>query len=270
VGLALAVALQRARIRVAGVHGRRGRPVPRGLKLSVGGPPPWLAEARVVVLAVGDDALASCVGDLARAGGLGPAHVVLHLSGALSHEALRPLQALGAATGSMHPLMTLGADTARAARRFRGATFVLEGDFGAVAVADAMVRRLGGLPVTLAPERKSAYHAGAVFASNYVVTLLAVAVRLLNDAGIGRETAVAALLPLTRATLENVAVDGPAAALTGPVARGDVATVRRHLAALRHQDAELYRAVGRETLRLAREAGLDDGKAGRIAEMLRM
>lgn len=268
-GLGLALALRRARVKVAGVHGRRDRPMPRGLALTLGPVPPWLATAGVVVLAVRDDALEPLVKDLARSGAVGRGHVVLHLSGALTHEVLRPLQALGAATGSMHPLMTVGADPAQASRHFRGATFVLEGDLAAVAVADALVRRLGGVPVTLAPELKPVYHAGAVFASNYMVTMLAVAARLLGDAGIGREAAVAALLPLARATLDNVAAAGPAGALTGPVSRGDVATLRRHLAALRHQDAELYRAVGRETLRLAKEAGLDEEKAGRIAELFR-
>jgi predicted short-subunit dehydrogenase-like oxidoreductase (DUF2520 family) len=268
-GLGLALALRRARIRVAGVHGRRERPVPRGVKLTLGPTPPWLADVGVILLAVRDDALGPCVNDLVQAHGLGPGHVVLHLSGALTHDVLRPLQALGAAAGSMHPLMTVGADPTQAARHFRGATFVLEGDLAAVAVADQLARRLGGIPVTLAPEQKPVYHAGAVFASNYVVTMLAVAARLLGQAGIAREAAVAALLPLVRATLDNVAAAGPAGALTGPVSRGDVATVRRHLAALRHQDAELYRAVGRETLRLAREAGLDEERAGRMAELFR-
>ncbi len=268
-GLGLALALRRARIQVGAVHGRREHPVPAGVRLTVGAGPPWLADVGVVLLAVRDDALASCVGDLARAGGLGPQHVVLHLSGALTHEVLSPLAALGAATGSMHPLMTVSADPARASRHFRGATFVLEGDFGAVAGADAIVRRLGGVPVPLAPELKPVYHAGAVFASNYVVTMLAAATRLLEEAGMAREAAVAALLPLTRATLDNVAAAGPAGALTGPVARGDAATGRRHLAALRHQDAELYRAVGREALRLARAAGLDESRAARLQEMLR-
>lgn len=268
-GLGLAVALHRARIRVAGVHGRRERPVPRGVKLSVGARPPWLPDVGVLLLAVRDDALGPCVNDLAGARSVGPGHVVLHLSGALTHDVLRPLEALGAATGSMHPLMTVSSEPAQAARHFRGATFVLEGELRAVAVADALVRRLGGIPVTLAPERKPAYHAGAVFASNYVVTMLAVAARLLADAGIGPKAALAALVPLARATLDNVAAAGTAGALTGPVARGDVATVRRHLAALRHQDAELYRAVGRETLRLAREAGLDEEKAERLLELFR-
>ena len=137
-------------------------------------------------------------------------------------------------------------------------------------VADAIVRRLGGVPVTLAPEAKPLYHAGAVFASNYLVTMLAEAMRLLEEAGIGRDAALAALLPLVRATLENVAAAGPEGALTGPIARGDAATLRRHLSALPHRDADLYRAVGRATLRLAREAGLEEARAARLEEILRV
>ncbi len=268
-GLGLALALRKARVAVAGVHGRREKPVPPGVRLTVGSVPPWLGSAGIVLLAVRDDALGALVDELARAGGVGRGHVVLHLSGALTHDLLAPLAEQGAATGSMHPLMTVS-EPADAARHFRGAAFVLEGDFEAVAVADTIVRRLGGIPLTLPPETKPLYHAGAVFASNYVVTMLEAAVRLLEEAGIGREAAVAALVPLARATLDNAAAAGPAGALTGPIARGDAATVRRHLSALKHKDAELYRAVGRETLRLAREAGLDEAGAARLEEILRV
>jgi len=268
-GLGLAVALRRARIAVLGVHGRREKPVPPGVKLTVGGSPPWLARAAIVVLAVGDDALGPCVADLARAEALVPGQVVLHLSGALTSDVLAPLAALGAKTGSMHPLIAFAADPAASARRFRGATFALEGNVGAVALADAVVRRLGGVPVTLAPELKPLYHAGAVFASNYLVTLVAVAARLLEGAGLAPEAALAALAPLARATLDGLEAAGPVAALTGPVARGDVATVRRHLMALNHADVELYRAAGRETLKLARAAGLGSEKAARLEELLR-
>jgi len=268
-GMGLAVALRRARVAVLGVHGRSERPVPAGVKLTTGGVPPWLGKAGVVALAVPDDALAACVADLARSGAVGPGHVVLHLSGALTSDVLAPLGALGAKTGSMHPLVAFAADATAAARQFRGATFALEGSLQAVALADAVVRRLGGVPVTLAPELKPVYHAGAVFASNYLVALVSVAARLLEEAGLSREGALAALAPLSRATLENLAAAGPAASLTGPVARGDVATVRRHLMALRHADADLYRAAGRETLKLARQAGLSDEKAARLEDLLR-
>ena len=270
-GLGLALALRRARVRVVGVHGRTARPVPPGLKLTVGGAPPWLGAAGVVVLAVPDDALPACVADLARGGGLAPGAVVLHLSGALTSELLAPLAGLGAHAGSMHPLVAFGPDPAAVPRQLKGATFALEGDVEAVGVADAIVRRLGGVPATVAPELKPLYHAGAVVASNYLVGLVASAARLLARAGFARADAVAALVPLVRATVANVEAAGAAAggALTGPIARGDVATVRRHLTALPHADAELYRALGRETLKLAREAGLDAGKAERLEALLR-
>jgi predicted short-subunit dehydrogenase-like oxidoreductase (DUF2520 family) len=268
-GLGLAVALRRARIAVVGVHGRGAKPMPPGVKLTVGGVPPWLGRARIVVIAVRDDALPGTVADLARSGAIGADHVVLHLSGVLTHDVLAPLGSLGATTGSMHPLIAFSPEASRAPAQCRGATFVLEGDLGAVAVADAIVRRLGGSPVTLAPESKPLYHAGAVFASNYLVTLVAVAARLLEDAGIPGERALAALAPLARATVENLEAAGPAAALTGPIARGDATTVRRHLLALKHADAELYRAVGRETVKLARKAGLPEERAVRLEDLLR-
>ncbi|HVO35820.1 MAG TPA: Rossmann-like and DUF2520 domain-containing protein [Gemmatimonadales bacterium] len=269
-GLGLALALRRARVKVAAVHGRHDRPMPAGLRLTTGPVPPWLSSVGVVVLAVRDDALDPLVRDLARSGGVGRGHVVLHLSGALTSAVLAPLAAAGAAAGSMHPLMTVSLEPAEAARHFRGASFVLEGDLEAVGIADALVRRLGGIPLTLAPEAKPRYHAGAVFASNYVVTMLAAALRLLEEAGMARDAALAALVPLARATLDSVAAAGPAGALTGPIARGDAGTLRRHLAAIPHREAELYRAVGRETLRLARQAGLDEAKAARLEEILRV
>jgi len=255
-GVGLALALAKARIPVLGVHGRREVPVPGGVRLTVGAVPPWLAEADVVLLAVGDDALAGLVGDLARSGGVRPGQVVLHLSGARGSDVLAPLAALGAATGSMHPLMTVSEDPTRAARHFRGATFVLEGDFDAVRAADVLVRALGGVPAMIAPETKALYHAGAVFASNYLVTALAVAERLLEGAGFPAAAAREALLPLAKATLENVEALGPQAALTGPIARGDAATMRRHREALGPEERRLYDALARATLALAKEKGL--------------
>jgi predicted short-subunit dehydrogenase-like oxidoreductase (DUF2520 family) len=109
--------------------------------------------------------------------------------------------------------------------------------------------------VRLERAAKPAYHAGAVIASNYVVVLAAMAARIAGTAGIAAEDAAALYLPLMQGTVANLAM-GPAAALTGPIRRGDAATVRAHLAALAPGDRELYRELGRAALRLAREAGL--------------
>jgi len=254
-GVALAVALRRSRVPVLGVHGRRSRDAPPGIVLTAGPRAPWLAEAEVVLLAVGDGAIAPLVADLAAVG-LRAGAVVLHLSGALSSDVLAPLSEAGAAVGSMHPLMTVAAEPERAARHFRGAAFVLEGEFEAVRVADRLVRALGGVPLMIAPEAKAVYHAGAVFASNYLVAVLEAAERCLERAGMSRQTAREALLPLARATLENVAAVGPEAALTGPLARGDADTVRAHRSALKPDDRRLYDALAQATLALAKAKGL--------------
>jgi predicted short-subunit dehydrogenase-like oxidoreductase (DUF2520 family) len=122
-------------------------------------------------------------------------------------------------------------------------------------------------PFRLTRRAKAAYHAAAVFASNYFVVVEAVAHRLLQRAGVPRAAAWRALRPLVEGTLENLA-RGPAAALTGPVVRGDVTTIRRHRAALPAADEALYRALGRGALALAREGGMDDATAGRVAAAL--
>jgi len=267
-GLGLALALKHAGVRVLGLHGRRDKPMPRGLPLSTGHAIPWLDRADVVVLAVRDDLLTPLVRGLRGARAPHRGQVVLHLSGALSSELLAPLRSGGAAVGGLHPLMTVSADPRRAARHFRGATFAIEGDPAAVRAARRMVRALGGMSVAIAPGAKTLYHAGAVFASNYIVTLLAAAERLLIRAGFPREAARAAAFPLSAASVANAAAAGPASALTGPVARGDAATVRRHLAALPSELRALYRAVGLATLDLAREAGLSPRAARAVRAAL--
>jgi len=242
--------------------------VPRGLKLSVGGLPPWLGEAGVVLLAVRDDSLGPLVDQLLEAGRFRRGQAFLHLSGALTVTVLRRLKQRGALIGSMHPLMTVSADPRRAAVHFRGAAFALEGDPGAVRAGRTIARALGGLPVQIRRGQRARYHAGAVFASNYVVTALDAAQRLLVAAGFTERAARRALAPLTAASVENERAHGPVASLTGPIVRGDAATVRRHLAALDPPTRALYAALGRATLALAIVAGLPAADARRMKRVL--
>ena len=267
-GVGLALALRRAGVRVLGLHGRRRKTLPRGLKLSVGGLAPWLAEADVVLLAVRDDSLRPLVSELARSGLIRRGQVFLHLSGALPAAVLKPLAERGAHAGGMHPLMTVSADPYRAPEHFRGATFALEGDAAAVRAARAIARRLGGVPVVIASRGRARYHAGAVFASNYVVVVLEAAEQLLADAGLSRPVARRALLPLALASLENVWENGPSEALTGPIRRGDAGTVRLHRGALKQPARELYLAIGRAALDLAARAGLSKTDARRVRTAL--
>jgi predicted short-subunit dehydrogenase-like oxidoreductase (DUF2520 family) len=270
-GVGLALALARAGYDVR-LHGRAPKPVPPPLTLTVGPvdrppPPAWLSQPGVVILAVRDDAIRPLAGMLARAAAVRAEQVVLHLSGVQGQEALGPLVSSRAALGSLHPLQTI-ADPERAPERLRGAWAAVEGMPRAVEAAERLARALGMRPFRIASQAKAMYHAGAVFASNYFVVVEAVAQRLLRHAGLSDAEAWQALRPLVEGTLENLGRHDPVAALTGPVARGDEDTIRRHVAALTGDDAALYRLLGRAALELARKRGMDDATAARVAEAL--
>jgi predicted short-subunit dehydrogenase-like oxidoreductase (DUF2520 family) len=224
-------------------------------------------HAAVVLIATPDDAIGAVAADLARESAIGEEQVVLHLSGLLDRVALQPLAATGAALGSFHPLQSV-ADPTSAPERLRGSFAGLEGDQRALHAGERLAAALGMQAVRLAPGSKAAYHAGAVIASNYVVALAEVAGRLARQAGVPPNEAAELYLPLMRGTVANLAA-GPAAALTGPIRRGDEATVRTHLAALGPEDRAIYRALGLVALRIAREAGLGEEPAARVERALR-
>lgn len=225
------------------------------------------AGTLVVILAVPDDALAEVAWGLAGAGPAPPGCVVLHLSGALSTDALAPLHPAGYSLGSLHPLMAV-ADPWLAAERLIGIAFGITGEPAAVAAARRLVQSLDGVPLVIPSTARPLYHAAAVMASNYLVGLTGLAVRLLGQAGIDSDDAQRALIPLLRGTIDNIAQLGVPAALTGPIARGDSDTIRLHLARLSPGDRVLYCGLGLELLRLARGAGLDEQRALDIESLL--
>jgi predicted short-subunit dehydrogenase-like oxidoreductase (DUF2520 family) len=223
-------------------------------------------EAEGVLLAVPDDAVTPLAAELAGERSVGAGHTVLHLSGLLDRRALAPLGDTGAGLGSFHPLQTI-ADPATAPERLAGAYAAIEGDERALDLGRRLADALGMVAVPIAAEGKAAYHAGATFAANYTTALMAVAERLATKAGIPADLAARIYLPLLRGAAANLDA-GPAAALTGPVRRGDVRTIRAHLGALTGSDADLYRLLALEALRLAREAGLSREAAERVANAL--
>ena len=165
--------------------------------------------------------------------------VVAHLAGAIGLDVLAPHRRRAV----IHPLVALpDADTG--ARGLRaGAWFAVTGD----ELARQVVRTLDGRSLPVADGDRSAYHAAACIASNHLVALLGQAERVAASAGVPLD----ALLDLVRSTVDNVAALGPAAALTGPVARGDWATVDRHLAALDPSERPAYEAMAAAAQRLA-------------------
>ena len=267
VGLALALAQAGYSVRL---HGRNKKSVPAPLTITVGEggkPPPWIADVDTVILTVRDDAITPLATSLATARAITERHVVLHLSGVQGQEALGPLVTTRAALGSFHPLQTI-VEPELTPGRLKGAWAAVEGMPRAIEAGERIAQDLGMRPFRIATKSKAIYHAGAVFASNYLVVVEAVAQRLLRHAGLSDADAWAALRPLVEGTFENLSRHEPREALTGPLVRGDTATIVRHLESLAVDDAKLYRALGRAALELAQKTGMDEQTAERVAEAL--
>jgi predicted short-subunit dehydrogenase-like oxidoreductase (DUF2520 family) len=252
------------------LHGRKKKSLPSPLTLTVSDgdtPPPWIGDTDVVILAVRDDAITPLATSLGKARAVGERHVVLHLSGVQGQEALGPLVSSRAALGSFHPLQTI-VEPELTPARLKGTWAAVEGMTPAVETGERLARDLGMRPFRIATKAKAIYHAGAVFASNYLVVVEAVGQRLLRHAGMSDADAWAALRPLVEGTLENLSRHEPREALTGPVVRGDTATIIRHLESLAIDDAKLYRALGRAALELAQKQGMDEKTAEKVADAL--
>jgi predicted short-subunit dehydrogenase-like oxidoreductase (DUF2520 family) len=208
--------------------------------------------ANVIFIATPDDRIGEAIQLIAdNRQRIGRA-VVLHASGAASSDALAALRGLGFAVGSCHPLQTFESRQ-RAAAVIRQSYFCVEGDAKAARAARAFVRRIGAKSFEIPTAMKPLYHAAAVMASGGVVALLSVSLDVLQRCGLSEAQARRVLLPLTKATVANVEAVGPRRALTGPVRRGDVGTVRRNLAALAASDAQglaLYRLLAAHSLSL--------------------
>ena len=225
----------------------------------------------LVLLTVPDDVIESLCSELAEVGAFARGGVVAHCSGALGSGILsRARTQCGCSVGSMHPLQTFPT-AAAAAGRLPGAWCFIEGDASAAEQLTALAAAIGTTPVRIDPLAKPLYHAAAVMACNYLTTLLDAAADLAQQAGIERETFLTAAGPIIRATVDNVAEMGPQGALTGPVARGDVETVRGHLRAIAPCQASVrvaYRAMGILTTDLAQRAGsIDAETAGDLREV---
>lgn len=221
------------------------------------------ALADVVFLTVPDSAILKTCASVPWA----PKHVVAHCSGALGLDVLATATQRGASVGCLHPLQTFPSRTPEPAR-FEGIHCGVEGAGSAGSRLEQFVNDLGAKPFRLEGVDRATYHAAAVMVSNFVVALASAGGRLWELAGLDPLEGREALAPLMLAAAENVSKMELAKALTGPVARGDIATVERHLAAL-DSDAgllELYRLLSAELLRLP--LGHDAATVARMRERL--
>jgi predicted short-subunit dehydrogenase-like oxidoreductase (DUF2520 family) len=212
-----------------------------------------LRPADAWMLAVGDDQIAPVAQRLAASGLLRGA-VVFHCSGAKASGELGAAAAAGALAASVHPIRSF-ADPDAVAAQFSGTFCGIEGEPAALAALAPAFEAIGARLVPIDAAAKTVYHAASVFASNYLVTVLDAALRAYQAAGIAEDVARELARPLATETLANVLRLGAEGALSGPIARGDVATVQRQQAAVAAWDeptGQLYAALANATTSLAR------------------
>ncbi len=252
VGSVLLPALRTHKVRIVAAWNR----TPRTPQWRSGALPRAIREAEMVILSVADAAIALLCAELVSQRLIGPGQTVAHLAGALDLTALQPALLCGARIGSMHPLRAVPPGSR--ADAFAGATAGIDGsDDEARGQLTALAQTLGMEPLAVSGSR-ALYHAAAVLAGGSLVALFAEAVRAFQSATGATETeARTALLPLARGAFDTLASRTPAQAVTGPVPRGDAATLAAHLSSLEAHDsrtAALYRELAKLSLALARSA----------------
>lgn len=230
-----------------------------------------LPDADCWLIASGDGQIAGIATELGRRLNTmksGGDAVVFHCSGAIGSEILSPCKP--AALASAHPVHSF-ADPQQSLQALAGSSVALEGDPRAVALLRQAFAALGCELLSISGEHKSLYHAGSVFACNYLSALMDLSLRTFAEAGINRGQALQLLKPIVLQTAENNMQLGPEKSLTGPIARGDLQTVATQLNALQKVDGQLahcYRQLGLACVELARRGQLDDDAASELRALL--
>lgn len=276
VGTALAVQLARAGYTLVGLASRSrssAEAAARKVGITCFSDAPWevTRTADIVFITTPDGEIPATCNQIVDHDGFGNNSVVLHCSGAHPSTILSGAATGGADIGSMHPLQSFAAG-AEEGNPFNGIVVSIEGGTKAVAAATGLATALGATCFTIKTEAKTLYHAAAVAASNYLVTVQAFAFQLLAASGIPEDKAFEVLGPLIRGTVQNIEKAGIVNALTGPIARGDVATITDHQRAITDMLPallNLYQTLGRHTVPIAEAAGLSQDAVVELKKVLK-
>ena len=276
VGKAAGKLLRAKRFPIAGVAGTSLHAARAAVKFIGGGRAARSASAAargadIVLLTTPDRAIAEVCREIVDAKAVKRNAVVFHFSGAHGSDLLAPVRERKAFAAALHPMQSFASPGA-AIRTMKGAFFTFDGDDEAAPVAESLVKALGGRMLRIAPENKALYHAAGCVISNYVAAIADLGVIMLTLSGLPPKDAARAAAPLLKGTADNIARLGMPQALTGPISRGDVETVERHLAALARLPSEirgLYRQLGLYTVRVAQRKGtLHAAEARRMINLL--
>lgn len=275
-GTAMAVALHKEGYPIAAVSSRSLESAQRcaalvGCENTGTDPAAASRQAEIVIISTPDSAIEATCQTLADSGGFCTGQLVLHLSGALTSDALNAARAVGADTLSLHPVQTM-VEPIQGAALLKTAWFCLEGNDSAVARGRDITNEISGNTIVIDKDKKALYHAALSFSSNYLTTLEAIAIEMLTETGISRQNALALLMPLIQGSVDTLANCSLPDALTGPMSRGDVRTIEKHLHAMEggaESHIQIYKMMGLEALKLARAKGkMAQGSEGMIQNLL--
>ncbi|WP_036596653.1 Rossmann-like and DUF2520 domain-containing protein [Ottowia thiooxydans] len=269
----LAAAFHRTEIEVVAVF-NRSRPAAESLATMAGAckvceTPQQAADmADLVFITVSDDA----IGTVVRQVNWRQDQCVVHCSGASEVSVLEPAAVQGAAVGGFHPLQIFS-DPTIALPRVAGSSVAIEAEGSLELELNRLAAAVGYRVIKLPPGARGRYHAATNYAASFMLSLLREACDLWNSFGVSDQEALAALLPLTRGTLDAATAKGLAGAMAGPISRGDASVVALHLrelAELGEDTVDFYRSVSMRQLRLARDKGhLDNAVLERLDKTLR-
>jgi len=215
-------------------------------------------DAQFVVIAVGDDCIQGVVTEIVARNGFGEDVIIAHTAGALSAEILEPVRAVKALPLAWHPLQTFTGD--ENTEILHGVTFTLDGDPAAVRIGKELAVKLGGIPIEIPSDKRALYHLAAVMTSGMTCALFSMAVRLMEETGMTHAQAEQALSPLLSRTVQNIS-GGLKNAVTGPLRRADVETIKTHIRILEEypEVGEVYRQLSYELLKLLNDDDLAKG-----------
>lgn len=227
-------------------------------------------NSEIIFITTNDDNINSVCDKLVQGKLISEKHIIIHMSGASSSLILLKAQKLGAHIYSMHPIQSF-ADVNKAVNDLKNTFFSIEGDEKNIHILENMLKKLRNRYFRLKHEDKSLYHASACILSNYLATLINIGLETFEKFGVEKEDAYKAVYPLINSTINNIGNLGPEKALTGPIARGDIKTIKTHLDSISKISNDLqhfYSYLGLKTIDLAEKNKLKD--KNKIDELRRL
>lgn len=223
-----------------------------------------LPAADITLIATPDDLIATTCAQLSQNPLLKPDSIVMHCSGSLTSDTLNTAAEKGCLVASIHPMRSF-AKPEISVEQYKGTYCAMEGDKKAIPILKTLFEEIGSVTYEIDKQKKASYHAAGVFSSNYLVTLAHQALTCMKEAGVEQDIAMRIITNLMHGSVSNLSSTlSPEQSLTGPIQRGDIATIKKHIEAFQDQNQKaLYASLGKATLAITKhdEATKDKIKA---------